>query len=371
MKKTTFALTLFATILLCGNGFAQPVKVLFFEAALSPTDMIFSAEPTGFSELVETLRAESMLIASMSAGEITREKLRPYQIVALHCSPERPLHNKEISALVWFVAQEGGALFIHGGDPKIVNPLIQIFGISMDSSNLIDSSSAMQDDLTGQTFRLTNFANNGALSIEGVETIGFYGGPPLVLTEDAAAIVQGDEDCYSQDGFYSIGSLPPVAAVAYLGPGVVLAKSDRAMLTNANLEQYQNKEWARSAFVKLAAAQKTGVQRNQSILGLRSRVKNLEENLQQSDEKTGKIETDLTVSYDRIKNLQAELQEAKQSNAELTAQVNTMQADLEGAKKSLATYESNDVRKMAAIIAGAVLLLTFAVGFVVGRRRKA
>jgi hypothetical protein len=355
---------------LCGGATAQPVKALFFEAALAPSDMTFSAEPTGYSKLIETLRGEGMLVASMSTGEITREKLRPYQIVALHCSPERPLHNKEISALVWFVAQEGGALFIHGGAAKVINPLAEIFGISMDASNLVDSSSAMPDDATGRTFTLTNFPKNGGFQVEAVEKIGFYGGSPLILTQDAAPIAQGDEDCYSEDGFYSIGSFPPVAAVAYLGPGVVLVKSDRAMMTNGVIEQYQNMDWAKAIFGKLAAAHETSIQRDESILGLRSRVQDLEQTLLDSAEKIKKYETDLTVGYGRIEDLQTELHTATQTNSDLTAQLTTMRTNLDKANKALSTYQSSDVRKMAAIIAGAVLLITFVVGFAVGRRRK-
>lgn len=351
-----------------GTAFAEPVKVLFFEAALAPTDMIFSNEPAGYSQLAQLLRGEDMLIASMSTGEITREKLTPYEIVVLHCSPERPLHNKEISALVWFVAQEGGILFINGGDSRIVNPLTEIFGITMDASNLIDSSSAMEDDATGRKFTLTNFPKNAEFNNEDIKTIGFYGGAALVLSEDAAPIVSGDEDCYSEDGLYSIDSFPPVAAVAYLGPGVVVVKSDRAMMNNQNISQYQNQQWAQMIFTRLAAAHENALKRDESIIGLQAQVSNLEQMLLNSSEKIKKHEADLEMGYKKMQNLQADLQAAKENNQDLSGQLATVQADRDKLDRSLSFYRSADVRKMAAVISAGSLIVVFLLGLVAGRR---
>ncbi|RJP24057.1 MAG: hypothetical protein C4520_05030 [Candidatus Abyssobacteria bacterium SURF_5] len=361
----------FAAVLLavswCAHGFAQPAKVLFFEAALSPADMIVSAEPTGYSKLVELLKSEGMLVASMSTGEITREKLKPYEIAVLHCSPERPLQNREVSALVWFVAQEGGSLFVHGGDSRIVNPLIEIFGISMDGSNLIDPSSSMEDDASGRRLILTNFSGASGFETEGVGSIGFYGGSPLVLSQDASAILLGDEDSYSEDGFYSIGSFPPVGAVAYLGPGLVLVKSDRAMLNNEHFEEYENSKWAREAFAQLVKAHATSLERNESILGLRSHISDLEKTVSEFSEKIAKYEGDLTVGYERTKGLQAELRAVEKDNEELGLKLNTVQAERDTLSKALSRYESADVRKMVAIFVGAVLIIAFFIGFSIGR----
>jgi len=308
-----------------------------------------------------------MLVASMSTGEITREKLRPYEIVVLHCSPERPLDNKEISALVWYVAQDGGALFIHGGAPRIINPLSEIFGISLNASNLIDSSSAMEGDPQGHKFVLSNFPANGGIKAEGIQTIGFYGGSPLVLSQDAAAIALGDDDCYSEDGFYSIGSFPPVAAVAYLGPGVVLVKSDRMMLNNQNIEQYENLAWGKAIFAQLAAAHETAVERERSILGLRSRIVNLEKNLQSSAEKLQKHEADLTLGYSKLKDTEARLQAAEKNSEDLGLRLQSAESERDSLNRALSRYSSPDVRKTAAIIVGAVLIVTFFLGFSFGR----
>jgi hypothetical protein len=354
--------------MLSGTAFGEPVKVLFFEAALAPTDMIFSNEPAGYSQLAQLLRGEDMLIASMSTGEITREKLMPYEIVVLHCSPERPLHNKEVSALVWFVAQEGGILFVNGGDSRIVNPLTEIFGVSMDASNLIDSSSAMEGDSTGRKFTLTNFSKNAEFKDDEIKTIGFYGGSALVLSEDAAPIVSGDEDCYSEDGFYSIDSFPPVAAVAYLGPGVVVVKSDRAMMNNENIQQYQNEQWAQMIFTHLAAAHENALKRDESILGLQARVGNLEKMLLNSSEKIKKHEADLELGYKKMQDLQTNLQAVKDNNEDLSGQLAAVQAERDKLNRSLSWYRSADVRKMAAVISAGSILVVFLLGLMAGRR---
>lgn len=368
MKKIAFIIICMFGFAVCSSAAAQSTKVLFFEAALSPTDMIFSSEPAGYAKLMELLRSEGMLIASMSAGEITREKLRPYQIVALHCSPERPLENREVSALVWFVAQEGGTLLVHGGIPRIVNPLIEIFGVTMDASNLVDLSSAMKDDASGHRFTLTQFPKNADLQVENIQKIGFYGGSPLILSKDAASIVSGDEDCYSEDGLYSIGSFPPVAAVAYMGPGVVVVKSDRSMLNNQNLEQYENRQWAKSLFSKLAAARDTSVERDESILGLRSRIHELEGSLQTSGEKIAKYENDLTVGYGKMQELQAQLEASEKDGENLHTQMNAMQSEHEKLNKALSRYKNPSVWKIAAVVVAAILIVTFLAGFTAGRR---
>lgn len=367
MRRSLFLSALALGLFICGPASAQPVKVLFFEAALAPADMSLSAEPSGYAKLAELLRGQGMLVASMSTGEISREKLSPYEIVVLHASPERPLLNREISALVWFVAQQGGTLFVHGGTPRIINPLTEIFGVSMANSNLIDPSSAMEDNQNGRKFVLTNFPANAGFQPEGIKKIGFYGGAPLLLSSDAAPVLLGDEDCYSDNGLYSIGSFPPVAAVAYLGPGVVLVKSDRAMLDNQNIEQYQNKDWAKAVFTELAAAHETAVERDNSILGLRSRITELDAFMDKSAEKIKKYEADLTAAYGKTKDLEASLQEAKKNNEDLSSQLQAAQDERDALNRSLSRYRDPDVQKTVAVIAGAILIAAFFLGFATGR----
>ena len=230
MKKTVTILAVFFLTISCSQAFAQETKALFFEAALSPTDMILSAEPTGYSRLGNILKEAGIAHASMSAGEITREKLSPYEIVVFHPSPERPLKEHEISAFVWFVAQHGGALFVHGGTPEIVNPLTEIFGISIDRSNLVDPTSPMEQAQDAQNFLLSRFPPSAASDYErgDIKSIGFYDGAPLILSSDAKAIITGDDDCYSDNGLYSLGSFPPVAAIArgYVRNGLPPTQSD-------------------------------------------------------------------------------------------------------------------------------------------------
>ncbi|RJP75438.1 MAG: hypothetical protein C4532_00410 [Candidatus Abyssobacteria bacterium SURF_17] len=368
MKKMRFGLAAFTALLLCTNAFGQGKKVLIFEPAMALTDTTFSAEPSGYSKLVDMLRQEGLLVASMSSGEITQHKLTPYDIVALHPSPERPLSENEISALVWFVVQKGGALFIHGGTARIINPLAEIFGISMDESALIDVTSNLEEAALGRSFILSRFHNLPALKFDEIQRISFHGGAPLVLSQDAAAIVTGDDDCYSDNGLYSIGSLPPVAAVAYVGRGLILVKSDRTMLDNKNIEAYQNMQWAKAVFQQLASAPETAPERDRSLLSLRSQLSSLEQQLSSSTEKLKKYESDLTASYERAKSLQAELQSTQEQKETLAAQLQSVQSEKNKLSTTLAKYRSPETLKTIGIAAAVVALVLFLFGFFVGRR---
>lgn len=368
MIKAGFSVAIFALILFCTDSFAHAEKVLFFEEALAPTDTIFSTEPSGYSKLVELLKSKGMLVASMSSGEITREKLAPYEIVVMHPSPERPLLDPEISALVWYVTQKGGALFVHGGTAKIVNPLTEIFGISMNASNLVDASSSMDKTTAGHSFLLDRFPRPPGFELGDIKSIGFYGGAPLSLTKDAIAIVTGDEDCYSDDGLYSIGSLPPVAAVAYVGRGVAMVKSDRIMLSNANIEAYQNKDWALAMFGRLASAQETEVEREKSLFSLRSHVADLQQSLNDSAERLKKYETDLAESFDKVKGLEEKLQDSERNNENLSTQLKRLEDERDRLTMRLARYDSPQNRRIFAAGVGGVLLVVFVIGLVVGRR---
>ncbi len=367
MKRTGFVAAAFIVMLICADASADANRLMFFEPALAPTDTIFSTEPSGYSKLADVLRNNGVLVASMSSGEITRQKLLPYEVVVLHPSPERPLWEGEISALVWFVAQKGGALFVHGGPARIVNPLIEIFGISLDNSNLIDTSSATEGSPAGRAFVLSRFPRRSDFGLDQIQSISFHGGPPLVLSQDAVAIMTGDDDCYSDNGLYSIGSHPPVAAVAYMGRGVVLVKSDRAMLNNANIEAYQNMDWAKAVFNWLASVRATESERDQSLFGLRSRVTELEQMLSESAEKLKKYEADMTASYQRIRNLQEESQQLQKTNEGLRAQLNAVQADRDKLSGTLAKYRSPDTLKAVAIGGVIVLLVILLIGLVIGR----
>lgn len=355
-------------LLLSSQTHALNEKVLFFEAGLATADTIFSEEATGYSKLSAALRAEGMLVASMSSGVINREFLAPYDIVVLHPSPERPLEEREISALVWFVAQQGGALFVHGGPPKVVNPLTEVFGISMDTGKLIDTSSALSAGADGHMFVLSRFPQGADFGFSDVDEIGFYGGPPLVLSEDALAIVTGDKDCYSSNGRYSIGSFPPVAAIAYMGRGVTLVKSDRAMANNANIGALQNEDWAKSVFRQLASARQTVSQRTQSLYGLRSRATNLEQTLKVTTEQLAKYEQDLEASYKRNKELQAKNEGLEAENTDLREQLRKARAERDQVKETLAQYRSPETLKIIAIAGGIVLLVIFVIGLLLGRK---
>jgi len=358
------------SVLFCANAYGDDVKVLFFEAAIARADATLSSEPTGFSELVDDLKSSGMLVASMSSGEITRKKLSSYEIVVMHPSPERPLEEREISALLWFVGKHGGALFVHGGDAEIVNPLTEIFGISMDGSNLIDISSAMEDSPDGRKFVLSRFPFTASadLASESVESIGFYGGAPLVITKDAAPVVTGDEDCYSDNGLYSIGSFPPVSATAFIGRGAILVKTDRTLFNNSNIDDYANRDWANLVFSRLAKVRSTGLEREQSMLRLRTQLALLHNKQRLWAEERNKMESDLTASLDKTRQLKREVEEADLKSKALAEELDRLSEDSDRLTGRLSRYENPNTLKMAALIGAIVLLMAFLVGFSLGRR---
>ena len=368
MNRIGFALIALLTILACGEARAQEEKVLFFEGAQAPQDTILSTEPSGYSKLADALRAADMLVASMSSGTISRQKLVPYEIVVLHLNPERPLAKDEISSLVWFVAQKGGALFVHGGKANIVNPLTEIFGIGMDTGILIDTSQAADGTTPGRSFALSRFHSHSDFKFDQIERIGFYGGSPLILSEDAVSLVTGDDDCYSDNGLYSIGSFPPVAAMVYLGRGVLLVKSDRTALNNKNIEADQNLEWARAVFGGLASARETSEERNQSLFGLRSHVAELEGAATVYDERLSKYEADIATGYEKIHDLEKKLRGLEAENQKLTTSVQELEAERNKLSETLTKYRSPDTLKAIAIGAGAVLLVVLLLGLIIGRR---
>lgn len=363
MKKTGFVATVLLLAILCTRTSAENVKVLFFEAAIPPASTTFSEEPTGFSALADSLREEGMLVASMSSGAITRRKLDPYEIVVVHPSPERPLEKSEISALVWFVANHGGALFVHGGDAATINPLTEVFGISMDESNLLDASSAFDGSSDVKQFVLTRFpasADSDPPDTK-VDSIGFYGGPPLILSRGAIPIVTGDDDCYSDNGRYSIGSMPPVAAAVFFGSGAIFLKSDREIFSNANIGSYQNAEWADLVFQKLANIRQSAPVRDESLQSLRLSVAALTKKQKAWVQEQKKIKTDLEMAYDKKEELKSELEKSNSLNENLTVEVNRLNG-------RLAQYESTLNRQIAAGIAGFILLIIFLLGLMIGRR---
>jgi hypothetical protein len=333
--------------------------------------MTLSAEPTVYSKLGDILKGAGIANASMSTGEIDQGKLSPYEIVVYHPSPERPLKEHEISALVWFVAQHGGALFVHGGTPAIVNPLIEIFGISIDGSTLVDSTSSMEEAVGARKFLLSRFPPSAA-SAKGqdeIKSIGFYGGAPLILTSDAKAIVTGDDDCYSDNGLYSLGSFPPVAAIAYFGRGVVLVKTDRTIFSNGNIEDYDNAAWAGLIFDRIRHIQQGALDRDESILGLQSRVARLRSTRKTLEEERGKIEADLTVSYAKSKELKGELEKSLAKNDDFGEELDRLTGQNDRLSKRLSRYEAPNTLKIAAAVGATILLFAFLVGLLLGRRR--
>ncbi len=370
MRNIAAAAVAFLTISFCAQALAQDTRILFFEGAIAPADRILSNEPSGFSKLVDGLRKDKMLVASMSSGAITGEKLASYEIVVLHVSPERPFAESEISVLVSFVAQRGGILFVSGGSPEIVNPLTEIFGISMDESSLLDTSSAMDDSDDSRKFIITRFPLSTAPGAQSpsVKQIGFYGGAPLVLSKDAVAVATGDEDSYSDNGRFSIGSMPPVMAAAFLGRGAIVVASDRAVLSNANIESYQNAEWAGLVFENLISTQRMGLAREQSLLGLQRRLGDLRKKRDVWTQQSAKNEADLALAYKKKKELQRELEKSTAKNKDMDEALVRLTAENRHLKGILGRYTSGKAIQIVGALLAFVLLIVFLFGLLIGRR---
>ena len=226
---------------------AQPVdaatagkKVLFYEMQAGAMSIA-----SGYSQFYSYLQEDGYSTAFLN-NQLTKETLENYDVLVLQ-KLASPLESSEISAIMWFLTQKSGGVFINGNEPAGVNNLAQIFGISMVADYLVDTSNPI-DPNNPDKYQFVIDAPNyieQAPRLSKIDEVGFYKGYPLSIeatTTNARAFLTASNNAFSEGGTFSVNSNPPIAATAFFGGGAVFVLSDTDMLSNTNIDQFNNSE---------------------------------------------------------------------------------------------------------------------------------
>ncbi len=309
MNKRTLS---FALILLFLASNVDAKKILFYEIGTPDTYKI----DRGYSAMAERLRNKGYELASMSRGQLSKETLESYDMLVI--VPSKSLTVDEISAILWFVTTRGKAVFIIGDQPVHANQLMIPFGMTMDDGNLIDSTNSIPGK-SNQNFLVNRFVSSDTTRIlqQGVKQVGFYGGHGLLVSGSAGPVVTGDGDTYSDTLSFASGSYPPIAASALFGRGLVFGLGDADMLSNDNVNSYDNMKFAENVvdWLSITIPEPEGNVTYEQIQVLIGELK-LEKL---------RLETE-------VKTLQSQIELLKSENENLLSQLSSAQTELEEIK---------------------------------------
>jgi hypothetical protein len=269
-KSVLFAITVFLLLLASHAAYAQTAKILFYESSKVGANYKIS---TGYSNLKTALESKGYSV-SRYEGTLTREVLNNYKPdVLVIAELGSSLDADELAAVFEFVMQDGKGLFISGGTPA-ANQITIPFGMTIDgqgmledeNSPIIDTSTALTDKTMFVISSVERQDPALRLLVQGVSSVGFFGGNGISISGDAKAVATGDWDTYSpKSPTFPKGSKPPVAAASVVGKGMVFLLSDADMLANDKLDtnryKYDNLrlgtnifDWLRSSTLKPAAS---------------------------------------------------------------------------------------------------------------------
>lgn len=244
MKSFKILLVVLSCILVlsfAGNVIAGGNRVLFYEAKTSgkyTTD-------GDYLKFVSELKNEGYIV--YATKEISTNTLKSYDVLVIP-NIGTPLEPKELAAVSEFVIENGGGLFIAGAATETANQITP-FGMTVDKKeNLLeDDMNCIKDATAGKCKEKTNFVvttfstDPMVQSIRiGVNQLGFYGGSGIYLSGNAKPVAMGGRTTYALAGSFPPESNPPVAAAAIVGKGLVFLLSDPDMLSEKNLDNYDN-----------------------------------------------------------------------------------------------------------------------------------
>jgi hypothetical protein len=231
--------TLVLASLILSSATVSAKRILFYEVGTPEQYQI----EKGYSKFKQELQARGYDVASITQpGSLTKEKLEGYDVLVIQ-DLRRQFEIEDISAILWFVMQKGSGLFINGGDPNAANKLTIPFGTAMDAATLKDITSPIAGDTNNFDFMITQFPPEDEYRVlrQGVNKFGFYKGGGLLLSGDARCMATGDADTFSDTGSFAAGSKPCVASAALFGNGLVFVLSDPDLLTDKNIDGFDNK----------------------------------------------------------------------------------------------------------------------------------
>ena len=232
-------LLLIITVILLSANASATGKILFYEVG-APGEYTIEG---GYSKFAEELKNKGYEVASITRGDLTKSALEPYSILVLP-GLGKSLSTDEISAIIEFV-QKGRGLYLDGGGTT-ANQLTPLFGVTLDSGMLIDTTDQIPNMNDRNSFTLDRFNDQEGMSTlrYGVTKIGFYRGSGFKITSDKAKIIaQGNSDTYSDTGSFAPGSYPPIAVASLYSDGLVFITDDADPLTNKYLNDYNNKRF--------------------------------------------------------------------------------------------------------------------------------
>lgn len=255
IKRLIAVMTVLAVLGLCVS--ARPAdaattskKVLFYE--LQAKEMSVAS---GYSQFYSYLQKAGYSTAFLN-NKLSWETIQNYDVLVLQ-KLSTPLDSGEISAILQFLRQ-GGGVFINGNEPAGVNNIAQIFGITMVGDYLVDTSSPVTPNAPDKyqfILEKPKYAVEQAPDLKDVESIGFYKGYPLRIdttTTNARVFLRAGKNAFSEGGTFSVNSEPPVAAVAFIEGGAVVVLSDTDMLSNTNIDTFNNSKLGREIIDWLA-----------------------------------------------------------------------------------------------------------------------
>lgn len=215
-------------------------RVLFFEQQGSNY-----ASDGGYSEFAKIMRSEGFDIATLPKGELTKDTLENYDVLVI-MDAKRELDTDEISAMIWFVLNQGKGLLINGDGGGKANQLTVPFGVTIDEGELLDPTDPIPGNDRKTFFTLDRFEKTPQIKdlAEGVSKLGFYEGSGITVSGDTMVVLRGDMDTYSDTGSFPAGSAPPVAAASILGQGRVLILSDPDIMSDEYINDYHNRKFA-------------------------------------------------------------------------------------------------------------------------------
>lgn len=238
-KRSVFAVLL--VLVLLSPQVLAIKKVIFYEIG---TPGAYSKDG-GYSVLSKQIRDEGYEISSISKGSLTRESLQTYDILVI--TPSNQLKIEEISSILWFITTKGGGVLIIGSSPASANQLMIPFGMTMDDGVLVDSTDTIPS-MDATNFVIDRFGETETTRIirKGVTKLGYYRGNGMFLSGNAECIAMGDSDTYSDTQSFQTGSTPCITAATLFGRGLVFGISDADMITDTNINNYDNKQFAQN-----------------------------------------------------------------------------------------------------------------------------
>ncbi|MBU0761818.1 MAG: DUF2194 domain-containing protein, partial [Candidatus Altiarchaeota archaeon] len=253
------------TLLVVAYMLSAPVsaaRILFYEVDAGEYSML-----TGYKAFADELKKKHE-IASIEKGGVTKDKLDKYDILIIPNS-KRQMSSEEISSIIWFVLQEGKALFITNAEPSS-NQLTIPFGTTIDSGLLIDSTDTIPG-MDRYNFIVSEFPDHQASNTirRGVTKIGFYKGNGMDVSGNSKCIARTSADTYSDTGSFPAGSRPCVASASMFGSGLVVILNNGKLLNKDNINNYNNKQFGMNIIEWLSLARESiGEENNTQVLHL-------------------------------------------------------------------------------------------------------